>query len=52
MLKKLNYILSALIIVIAIYGFTTNNIYQIINVMMLFLSLSALVRGRKSFQKK
>lgn len=51
MLKKLNYILAALIIIIAVYGFATNNIYQIIHVMMLFLSLLTLVRGIESFQK-
>ncbi|WP_035054328.1 YczI family protein [Carnobacterium pleistocenium] len=51
MLKKLNYILSALIIIIAVYGFATNNINEIIYVMMLFLSLSALLRGVESFQK-
>lgn len=52
MLKELKYILTALIIIIAAYGFATNNIYQIIHVMMLFLSLLTLVRGIESFQKK
>lgn len=48
--KKLNYILVALII-LAVYGFATNNTNETIHFMMLFLSLSALLRGVESFQK-
>jgi len=50
-LKKLNYILAAIIIILAVYGFATNNTNETINFMMLFLSLSALLRVIESFQK-
>ena len=51
MLKKLNSILAVLIIIFAVYGFVTNNTNETIHVMMLFLSLSALLKGIESFQK-
>lgn len=51
MLKKINYILAAIIIILAVYGFATNNTNKTIHFMMLFLSLSTLLRVIESFQK-
>lgn len=51
MVKKLNYILAAIIIILAVYGFATNNTNKTINFMMLFLSLSALLGVIESFKK-
>lgn len=49
--KKTTYVLTACIIVIAVYGFSTNNNSEILPAMLLVVSLLTLVRSVESFQK-
>lgn len=51
MLKKVTYILSTFVIIIALYGLTIGTISKSLSIMLFFLSLLSLVRGIESFQK-